>query len=153
MKFVKQTGSVEQTFYQGLSSFLNLYATALASSLGREVWEHFALLGVAGSLGVLRAMETFETGSDLSTWTHVGYTDGRQIQFDQPSEYEPSILSEFAGFLPHVTSDGFESFPEDYSAEKMVQAEWIHFQTRSWNFTGNQTFGQGFWTRMFQHWI
>ena len=49
MKFVKQTGSVEQTFYQGLSSFLNLYATALASSLGREVWEPFALLSVTGT--------------------------------------------------------------------------------------------------------
>ena len=105
------------------------------------MWEPFALLSVTGSLGVLRAMETFETGSDLSTWTHVGYTDGRQIQFDQPSEYEPSILSEFAGFLPHVTSDGFESFPEDYRAEKMVQAAWkslpnkeleLHWESDFW---------------------
>ena len=46
---MKQTGSVEQTFYQGWSSFLNLYATALASSLGREVWEPFALLSVTGT--------------------------------------------------------------------------------------------------------
>ena len=69
-------------------------------------------------------MEELETESHLSSWTHVGHTGFQQAPGDGLTDYEPSILSEFAGFLPHVTSDGLESFPEDYNADRVVQAAW-----------------------------
>ena len=57
--------------------------------------------------------------SDLGSWTQVGTTGGARHTDEQLTDYEPSILNDFSGFLPSQTSDGQEPLAENYDAERV----------------------------------
>ena len=96
---------------------------------------------------VVDAMDVPESGADLSSWTLVtGHVFG-SVSEHAGSMYEPSIASDFSGFLPVFTTDGCKPVAVDYDADRVVQSAW------NWNLTGNQIFGQGFLTPIPQRWI
>ena len=69
-------------------------------------------------------MESSELESDVGSWTQVGTIGELQPFGDQQSDYEPSILDDFSGFIPVFTSDGQVPLVDKYDAERVLQSAW-----------------------------
>ena len=94
---------------------------------------------------VVDAMDVPESGADLSSWTLVtGHVFG-SVSEHAGSMYEPSIASDFSGFLPVFTTDGCKPVAVDYDADRVVQSAWKSLP----NIELEPHWESDFWTRFF----
>ena len=75
-------------------------------------------------------MESSELESDVGSWTQVGTIGELQPFGEQLTDYEPSILDDFSGFIPVFTSDGQVPLVDKYDAERVVQSAWKSLPAR-----------------------
>jgi hypothetical protein len=69
-------------------------------------------------------MDLQETDPDRDSWTHVSDYVFAQVSEQDATDYEPSIKSDFSGFLPAFTTDGCEPLSAGYDADRVVQSAW-----------------------------
>ena len=84
----------------------------------------------AWGVGSQIAMESSELESDVGSWTQVGTIGELQPFGEQLTDYEPSILDDFSGFIPVFTSDGQVPLVDKYDAERVVQSAWKSLPAR-----------------------
>ena len=69
-------------------------------------------------------MDVMESGPDLNSWTVVTDHGFGPFSEHSGSMYEPSLASDFSGFLPAFTADGCSPVAVGYDADKIVQSAW-----------------------------
>ena len=88
-------------------------------------------------------MDALESGTDLNSWTLVTDNGCGTFSAHSGSLYEPSIASDFSGFLPAFTTDGCLPVAVGYDADRIVQFAWKSLQ----NTELEPHWESDFWTR------
>ena len=69
-------------------------------------------------------MDLQETDPGLDSWTNVTDLGFGVVSEPAASYYEPSIRSDFSGFMPAFTTDGCEPLAANYDTDRVVQSAW-----------------------------